>query len=136
MASSALKFIDKTKLPQLRNASLEAGQKALYKMAGFIVMSGRQSIRSRKKPSKPGMPFSRGTGALKKALGADRNESQGTVAIGYRFGHKTADLHELGGKNSQGNRYPRRSVLEPALTKGIADFSKKFEKDFQRYFKM
>lgn len=137
MAQSALKFIDRTKLPKLKNVSLYAAEQALYKFASFIYVSGRGLIRSRKKPSAPGKPYSRGTGVLKKALGVDRDTANGTAAIGYRFAQKTADVHELGGYNSANKKnYPRRSVLEPALEKGISDFSKKYAQDFQKYFNM
>ncbi len=136
MAQSALKFIDKTKLPQLKNVAIKSADKALYNLARFIAMSGKQSIRQKKKPSKPGTPFGRASGALKKALWVERDNAKGTAVIGYFHGHKVADLQELGGRNKLGRKYPRRSALEPALEKGIKDFKKKFADDFERYFKM
>ena len=137
MAKSAFKFVNQTKLPKLKNVAIAAADRALYKYASFIYVAGRSLIRKRKKASKPGTPFSRGTGVLKKALGVDRDTAAGTATIGYRFAHNAADAHELGGLNqSNKKRYPRRSVLEPALAKGIADFEKKFKDDFQKYFKM
>ena len=136
MATSALKFVDQTKFPQLNNVSLKAAERALYNLARFIQMSGRQAIRPRKKPRGPGKTYNRGKGVLKRLLWVERDNAKGSAVIGYRGKNKIADLHELGGKNYAGDVYPSRSALEPALEKGIRDFTRKFPKDFERYFNM
>jgi hypothetical protein len=137
-AKRGVKFVDKIKFPKLAKVTLSAAEKALYKLATFIHKSATSSIRARKKPSQPGTPYSKGSGFLKKSIIVERSPAEGLARIGYFRGNKVADTHELGGVLGQRRkrRYPRRSALEPALEKGIADFEKKFPGDFQKYFRM
>jgi len=129
----ATSFKDFTNYKKLGQDSDRAAVKALYVLGAFVTKSAKGLIRAKKKPSKPGKPYSRQTGFMKNSIITVKDDR--SVITKYYRGVILGAVHEDGGLNPLNRKqYPERAVFGPALGLGIRDFNKKFPKEFQKYF--
>jgi len=129
----ATSFKDFTNYKKLGKDSKKSAVEALYVLGSFVTKSAKGLIRNKKKASKPGKPYSRGTGFMKNSIITVQDNF--SVITKYYRGIILGAVHEDGGFNPLNrNTYPERAVFGPALGLGIRDFNKKFPDEFQKYF--
>lgn len=127
-------FVSLVDFSKLKKEAEKAAYKSLYTLAGYITKSAKWSIRKSKKPSAAGTPYHTQTRFMKNSIVTVRDGRSAIVQ--YYRGKTLGSVHEFGGINPLNkNKYPARPVLGTALGKAIADFSRKFPEEFQRYFK-
>ena len=97
--SSAVRTRVKLDTRRLKKKVNKASFKSLGHAGAAIKLTARRSIRRRKRPSKPGSPPHTPTGALKRVLRHDVNESKQQAVIGpvNEYARTIWHLHEFGG---------------------------------------
>lgn len=134
-----INYTFKSEIGKAIQASDRAASRFLFKMGALMRRAARRYTNKKggrkAKPSEPGEPWHKGTGALRNAIVFDKQYRE--VTLGFlRFG-KTAELHEFGGTrrvNEELLVYPARPVIEPSFEQAKTVAMKIMPDVYRRYF--